>query len=397
MLGMLLSVFAFGIDMYIPAFDAIGHALSAAPGDMQLSMAAYFVALALGQLACGPLSDAIGRRLPILAGLALFVGASLMAAASSSVDMLISARLLQGLGASAAAVLPLAMIRDEYSGLIATRLMTISMLSLSASPLLAPAFGGLIVQYTFWQVIFLTLAGIGLVAMLVTLTLLPETLRREDRIRQGIVDALRTYGGLLRDPRFLIPILLAGLAQAMLLDFIAGSPYVIITLHGLTPLAFSGVFALHAVASIGSSQFCARLMHVFGVRRLLGAASMLAFISAGLLAALVAGGVTTLWVFVPLTLLTFCGLGLIMTPAYMTAVEAFDDVAGSAAALGSSVQLSVSSIATVLTAVLANGTAVPLVAMLAVLGGLTVVVWLLFMRLRMPASGPILSSAEGLL
>ena len=146
-LGLLIAVGAFAIDMYIPGFAAIASDLHTDPGTVQLSMTSFFVALALGQIVYGPMSDAIGRRPPIFVGLGLFAVACAGAALAPSIGALIVARFFQGLGAAATAVIPMAVIRDQHTGPEAARLLSLAMASLSVSPILAPVFGGILVQY----------------------------------------------------------------------------------------------------------------------------------------------------------------------------------------------------------------------------------------------------------
>ncbi len=366
MLGLLIAVGAFAIDMFIPGFAAIALDLHTTQGAMQLTMTAYFLSLAIGQIIYGPLSDAYGRRRPIFAGLAIFAASSVAAAFAPSIGLLIAARFFQGLGAAATAVVPMAVISDEHTGPDAAKLLSLAMLALSVSPILAPSLGGILVQYTSWRVIFIILMGISLLAGLMVLRLLPETLPVHRRVGTGPLRMFATYGRLIRDRRFIVPLLIAGFAQSVLLVFISGSPFVFVTLHGVTPVAYGAIFATHAAALIGISQFNAPLLRRFGVRRLLGAAGSVLVIAALSLAALVSFGMASLWPFVALTLTMFTCLGLVLAPAFLNAVESFTDIAGSAAALGVALELSVSTTATAVLSLTADGTARPMVIIMAV-------------------------------
>jgi DHA1 family bicyclomycin/chloramphenicol resistance-like MFS transporter len=140
-LGLLIAVGAFAIDIYILGFAAIARDLHTDPGTVQLSMTSFFGALAIGQVIYGPVSDAIGGRRPIFAGFALFIAASMLAAFAPSIDALIATRFVQGLGAAATSVVPMAVIRDQHTGPEAARLLSLALASLSISPILAPVFG----------------------------------------------------------------------------------------------------------------------------------------------------------------------------------------------------------------------------------------------------------------
>ncbi len=380
-LGMVIAVGAFAIDMYIPGFAAIARDLHSDPGTVQLSMTSFFVALALGQLIYGPVSDAAGRIPPIFVGLALFALSCLGAALATSIGTLIAARFFQGLGAAATAVIPMAVIRDEHTGPDAARLLSLAMASLSVSPILAPVFGGFLVQYTSWRLIFIVLIAITAAVSVLIATQLPETWPRARRVKLRPGGILRTYGRLIRTRRFIAPVAIAACGQAVLFVFIAGSPFVFVTLHRVTPTLFGILFALHAICLIGISQFNAPMLRRFGAKRLIGAASVALGIAALAFAALVLGGLAALWPLVLLTLSMFLCLGLILAPAFLTAMEPFGVVAGAAAAIGAGIEFSVSSVVTFLMGIAADGSARPMAIALALMACLTLLCWAWFSRL----------------
>lgn len=367
-LGLLIAVGAFAIDMYIPGFAAIARDLHTDPGTVQLSMTSFFVALALGQIVYGPVSDAIGRRPPIFAGLGLFVVACAGAALAPSIGALIVARFFQGLGAAAAAVIPMAVIRDQHTGPEAARLLSLAMASLSVSPILAPVFGGILVQYASWRLIFVVLIAICGAIWVLVARQLPETLPPERRGRLRPIKILVTYGRLLSTRRFMAPILIAACGQSVLFVFISGSPLLFVTLHHVSPTRFGALFALHAICLIGISQFNAPMLRRFGARRLIGTAALMLALAALAFAALVLGGMAALWPLVLLTLFMFICLGLILAPAFLTAMEPFGAFAGAAAAIGSAAQFTLSSATTFLMGVSADNSARPLAVALAMAG-----------------------------
>jgi len=383
-LGLLIAVSAFAIDMYIPGFAAIARDLRTDPGTVQLSMTGFFAALAVGQLVYGPMSDALGRKRPIYYGLALFVVASVAAAFAPSAGWLIAGRVLQGLGAAAAAVVPMAVIRDLHSGPEAARLMSLAMLALSVSPILAPSVGGVLVQFASWRLIFLALAVIGGLAALMARYLLPETLPRQRRTSFRPARTLADYVELLRDRRFTAPILIAGSGQAVLFVFISASPFVFVTLYRLPPVLYGALFALHAACLIGTSQANAMLMRRLGVRRLLGLFAVLLLAASLLLAVLVALGRVPLPLFAALTLTLFVSLGQILGPAFLTAMEPFGRKAGAAAAVGVASELTLSTLATFILGLSANGTAWPMAVLLLVASACVFGGWLLLLRTARP-------------
>ncbi len=359
-LGLLVAVGAFAIDMYIPGFAAIARDLHAHAGTVQLSMTSYFLALAFGQIIYGPISDAVGRKPPIYAGLLVFIAASAAAAAAPSIGWLIAARFLQGLGAAATAVVPLAIIRDEYTGPPAARLLSLAMLALSVSPILAPVFGGFLVQFGSWRLIFVAMVVVCMAAMVMTVRLLPETLAPSARKSLHPMQVVLTYGRLIGERRFVLPIMLGGCAQVVLFVFISAAPFVFVTLHGIRPTVFGLLFACHAIALIGISQLNATLMRRFGTVRLLGGACGLLVVASAALMAVVFSGVAAFWPVMALTMTIFLALGPIGGPAFLLAMEPFGAIAGAAAAIGAGLEFACSSAATALLGVSADGTARPL-------------------------------------
>jgi DHA1 family bicyclomycin/chloramphenicol resistance-like MFS transporter len=359
-LGLLVAVGAFAIDMYIPGFAAIARELHTDAGTVQLSMTSYFLALAFGQIIYGPISDAVGRKPPIYAGLLIFIAASAAAAFAPSIGLLIAARFFQGLGAAATAVVPLAIIRDEYTGPPAARLLSLAMLALSVSPILAPVFGGFLVQFGSWRLTFVAMVVVCTAALVMTVRLLPETLSPSLRVGLHPLRVVLTYGRLIGARRFILPIMVGGCAQVVLFVFISSAPFVFVTLHGVRPTVFGLIFACHAIALIGISQLNATLMRRFGTVRLLGGACLLLVVASAGLMAVVFSGVTMLWPVMVLTLTIFAALGPIGGPAFLLAMEPFGAIAGAAAAIGAGVEFACSSVVTALLGVSADGTARPL-------------------------------------
>ncbi|MCB8873733.1 multidrug effflux MFS transporter [Acidisoma silvae] len=380
-LGLTIAVGAFAIDMYIPGFAAIARQLHTDAGTVQLSMTSFFVALALGQVIYGPVSDTFGRKRPTYVGLVIFIIASVGAAFAPSIQLLILSRFFQGLGAAATAVIPMAVVRDEYTGPDAARLLSLAMLALSVSPILAPVMGGLVVQYLSWRVNFLFLILIAALVIVMVWRMLPETLPPERRVSGRLLSILGTYVRLLRQRIFILPVLIAGCAQSLLFAFISGSPFVFVTLHHLAPTLYGALFAVHAMVLIGFSQFNAPMMRRFGARSLMGFATAASALAGLLLAVLVFSGMSLLWPFIALTITLFLCLAFIMGPAFLTAMEPFGATAGAAAALAVGMEFTMSSITTALMSVISDGTARPMVGCIAAVACCGFAIWCAFMKL----------------
>jgi DHA1 family bicyclomycin/chloramphenicol resistance-like MFS transporter len=175
-LGLLSAIGPFSIDMYLPAMPQIGQDLAAPETQVQLTISLYFLAFGVAQFIWGPIADAYGRRLPLILGISLFALASVACAFAPTIDTLIAARFVQGIGGAAVGVVPRAVIRDRHTGVEATRLMALVMLVISIGPMLAPLIGSMILLFGNWRLIFGALLVVASMSLLVTLFALPETL-----------------------------------------------------------------------------------------------------------------------------------------------------------------------------------------------------------------------------
>lgn len=241
-LGMLSAIGPFAIDMYLPAFPAIARELQVDVSAVQMSLMSFFLAVAICQLAYGPLSDRFGRKPPLYVGLGLFILGSVGCSFAPNVETLIVFRFLQGVGSCAAMVIPRAIIRDLHTGHEAARLMATTMLVFSVSPILAPLAGSTLTAFYSWRFIFWAIAAIGLVGMAVLFFLLPET-RPESAGQRGVSQAFSTYKALLKDRLFLGITFTGGFSQASFFAYLAGSSVIFIEHYGLSPSQYSMIFA----------------------------------------------------------------------------------------------------------------------------------------------------------
>ena len=198
-LGALSAFGPLAIDFYLPAFPSMALAFGTDEKHVQLTLAAYFAGLSLGQLLYGPVADRFGRRLPLLVGVGLFTLASLACAYAPNLQWLIGARFVQALGGCAGMVISRAVVSDKCDAVGSAKVFSQLMLVMGLAPILAPLLGGLLVNTTGWQSIFLTLTGFSALAGLAVALGLPESL--PDHVpRQPLSGALRQYGRLFGDP-----------------------------------------------------------------------------------------------------------------------------------------------------------------------------------------------------
>jgi DHA1 family bicyclomycin/chloramphenicol resistance-like MFS transporter len=354
-LGFLIALGPLTIDMYLPALPTITGDLQTTAAAVQLTLTGTLAGLALGQLLVGPVSDAVGRRGPLLAGVAVHILASVLCVIAPNLAVLGTLRVLQGLGAAAAAVVAMAVVRDLFSGLNAAKLLSRLMLVMGAAPILAPTLGGITLNWTSWRGVFVVLALFGVAILTVTALALPETLPVERRRSGGVLGTIRDYGRLFTDRAYLGLILVAGLAMAAMFAYVAGSSFVFQEQYGLSEQQFGFVFGAGAVGLITATQFNVRLLRRWTPAQIL--VSALAFGAvAGLVLLLFAatgfGGLPG--VLVPLWLvLASAGLALPNAPAL--ALSRHGEAAGTAAALLGAVQFGVGALAAPLVGVLGTG------------------------------------------
>ena len=378
-LGALVALGPLSIDMYLPALPSIARDLLTTESTIQLTVSGTVLGLGLGQLLVGPLSDAVGRRVPLITGTLIHVVASVLCLLAPTVELLIVARIVQGLGASAGAVLALAMVRDLYADRAAATLLSRLILVMGVSPVLAPTLGSVLLRWTHWRGVFVALGVLGLAIALFALLWLPETLPRPRRRRLRWRATARTYGGLLTDRSFVGLVVVAGLAMAGLFAFVAGASFVFQLQFGLDQQQFGLLFGGSAVWLIAATQVNARLMNSYEPYQVLVAASLFATLSGAVLFVMAATATGGLFgIAVPLwAVLFFAGLMLPNAPA--VALNTHGETAGTAASLLGAVQFGVGAAISPLVGVLGNDA---LGMSIVVLGGMTLATAVLMLVAR---------------
>ena len=338
-LGLLSCIGPFAIDMYLPAMPEIGADLGTTIQAMQGTIIAYFIAFGLAQLIYGPWADRSGRKPPLYAGIVVFMLGSVACTVAPTVEWLLVGRAIQGLGGAALMVVPRAIIRDNYTGPQATRLMAAVMMVISVSPMLAPLVGSGLMAVFDWRAIFAALV-VAACASLAILTLYqPETLHEADRQPFNLGAMRRGAAVLFTDPLFMGLTFLGGFGMASFFVFIASASFVYTGAFGLSPTGFSIAFAVNAIGFFASSQMAGPL----GMRH--GSARVMAWASAGFavftvaLFALALAGAMTLWLCVAGLFLANACLGLIIPTAMVMALDEHGDIAGLTSSLGGTLQM----------------------------------------------------------
>ncbi|WP_147136808.1 Bcr/CflA family efflux MFS transporter [Stackebrandtia albiflava] len=360
------------VDMYLPAFPEMTEDLSGTASQTQLSLTSCLIGMAIGQFVIGPISDARGRRGPLTWFTALFALSSLACAVSPSMELLITARFLQGFTAAAGVVLSRAVARDVFDGRELTRFFALLMVINAGAPMVAPVLGGALLALPFgaWPLIFVFLGLIGVGLVLLVRWRLPETLPPQRRIRGSARVVAATAVEVLTDRAFLGYALTVGVVHGGSFAYVAGTPFVYQEIYGVSPQVFGVLFGVNGLAIIAGSWAVGRLSARVAERVLLRYAVITAVAATAVL--LVAAVVRAPLALVVTAIFGYMvAVGMILTGSFTLAMAEQAHRAGSAGAVLGALPLIIGAIVSPLVG-LDESSALPMAAVLfgsSVLGG----------------------------
>ncbi|HYH31802.1 MAG TPA: multidrug effflux MFS transporter [Pseudonocardia sp.] len=334
-LGGLSAFGPLALDLYLPALPQIAEDLRVPEASAQLTLSTCMVGLGLGQLLVGPVTDRVGRRRPLLIGVALFAVTAALCALAPSIEVLLALRLLAGLAGGAGLVIARAMVRDLYDSAAAARVFALLMLVSGTAPVAGPVLGGQLLRVTDWRGVFGALAVIGAVLFAAALTQ-RETLPVERRRAGGLRVVGATLRDVARDRTFLLPALVQGLGMCAMFTYIAMGSFVLqdpaLVDGALDPQGYAVVFAANALAIVLAGRVGAWLVGRVGPRRLLGAGVVLELAAA---LALLAGALASrsVWALLPPLFVLVSCTGLLLPNATALALAGQGHRAGTASAL----------------------------------------------------------------
>ena len=340
-LGLVTSLGPLSIDMYLPALPEMASSLGASGGATQMTITAFVLGMVFGPLVFGPISDATGRRRPILASLVVYSLVSLSIAAVGSVEMLIGLRLAQAFGGGAAVALARSVFRDILSGDALARAISVLMVIVLGAPIVAPFLGGFLLLVRGWRAIFVVLAVIGGLVFVAVWRWLPETLPPERRRPLDLTASLRGYASITRSRTAVAYAISGGAAAAVLFSYLAASPFIYIEYYGFDEQWFGALFGIAVVGAWLAQAFNIRYVLRIGYHRvvligavtLTGLAAVLWWVTRtdfGGLAGVVAASVAVV------------SLTHLVNPGTLTGVlDEFPDMAGSASGFATFVRFAI--------------------------------------------------------
>ncbi len=363
-LGAMTAFTSMSIDMYLPGFPQMAEDLGVPIGTIQLTVSAFLYGSAIGQIFYGPLTDRYGRRLPLLVGSALYIISTIGCALANSGEALLFWRLVMALGGGAGMVISRAIVRDLYTTAEAARMFSLLMLVMGAAPILAPLVGGQVLLFGGWRGIFFCLTIFGVLCFGAVAKYLPESLPEDRRIKQSLPQLVGLYGQLLQHGQYLCYSIGLGCISGMTISYIAGSPFLFINLHDISPQHFSLFFGVNALGLIGSSQLNRKLLSHYATKEIL---------RGGLMINLASGIILLLSVFTafggfPLQVICLfvnvASMGLLYPNITALALAPFKKMAGSASSLMGTIQYLIGATCGGLIGLLQNGTAIPMAAVM---------------------------------
>ena len=345
-LGLLTALSPFSIDMYLPGFPAIAKALHTTTAEVARSLSSFFIGLAFGQLLYGPLMDRFGRKKPLYFGLALYIVVSVGCFSATSINTLIMLRFMQAIGACAAGVAAMAMVRDIFPVKDNAKVFALLVLVLGASPMIAPTVGSYLTAAFGWQSVFIMLLSIAALILIAVIFALPESYKADTSYSLKPLPIIKSFLSVLTIPQFYTYAITSSLAFAGLFAYVAGSPAVFMEYFHVNGKVYGWIFAFLSIAFIGSSQLNNVLLKYFRSERIV----IVALIGQAIVAVFYLIESYNGWFWLSGTLamifLILCGVGIINPNASALSLAPFSKNAGTASSLMGAMQLGIGAFAT---------------------------------------------------
>lgn len=338
LLALLTSLGPLSIDMYLPALPQMANDFGITTQRVANTLPAYFLGLALGQLIYGPLSDRIGRKIPLYFGLLLYICASILCTFANSEWSLIAARILQALGGCVGVVIARAAIRDRLDLQSSAQAFASMMIVMGIAPIIAPSLGALVLLYFSWPAVFVFLSAIGLICLICVHFFFQESLPIERRLNLNIKQVLNLYGAIFKQQSFRWPMLAGCFSGGILFCYISSSASILMDDYGLNQQQFAYAFGVNALGIMLLSSINKKLGRTFSVlqRLKIGAVLQLLGVMVLLSASLLSNA--ALWIVLIGMFLAISGIGFTGPNAMALAMAEQGERAGTASAVMGSMQ-----------------------------------------------------------
>jgi len=365
-LGSLSAIGPFSIDMYLPGFPAIAEDLKTTVAHVSLSLSSFFIGISVGQLIYGPILDRFGRKRPLYFGLSLYLLASACCVFVTSVDALITLRLLQALGGCAGMVASRATVRDVFPVKDNAKVFSTLMLVIGISPVIAPTLGGYISANFGWQYVFVVLTLLSALILTAVHFVFPTTKPPDltKSLKPGAI--VKGYFNVLNEPQFYTYAATGSLASSGLYAYISGSPYVFMELYKVTEKQYGWIFALIALGLIISSQVNSVLLRTYTSEQIIRIALLCQSLSGVTLAAGTFFGLLDLFSTIFFIFIFLCCQGFTFPNSSALSLAPFSQNAGTASALLGAIQMGVGTLTSALVSILNNKTALPMTGVMAI-------------------------------
>ena len=375
LLTAIVGLGALSIDMFLPSLPAMMRAFESDAATVQLTVTLFLAGLAASQLGWGPLSDRHGRRRVLLAGLAVYPAAGTACAFAPTMGALVTARVVQALGAGSGPVIARAIVRDLYEPERAARVLAAMGTAQALTPILAPILGGWVHVLAGWRAVFVVLGACGAAFLLAAWAIVPET-----NVYAGVqVGRGAGVAALLRHPRYPAYVAAAALMFSGQFAFITGSSFALITILGLSPTAYGVGFGIVATGLMLGNAVSVRLGPRLGLDTMIRGGTLIGAGAGVVMAGLAwAGAASAASIIAPMFCYAF-GLGWVLPNAMAGAIGPFPRTAGVAAAGAGFVQLTASAMYAIGVSHTDDGTLRPMTTAIAMAGlaALLTFAWLL--------------------
>jgi DHA1 family bicyclomycin/chloramphenicol resistance-like MFS transporter len=342
--------------MYLPAFKNIAKALQCSPEQMGYTLSSFFFGICLGQLVNGPLLDHFGRKKVLYIGLGIYVISSFACAMSSSVEPLIIWRFFQAIGCSVGWIAPNAVIRETFEESERPKILSLMILILGVSPILAPSIGSMLLTFGSWKFIFILLAIIILLILILIKQWLPEKVQEEARGPFHVKKIVHAYVALFANRRFVLFAFAGAIGAGSIFTFVSGAPPTFLSYYGASESQFGWIFGLVASGIISASQVNNLVIKKFTSMQILRVALLAQFLICLFLSVGAKFGWLQLETNILLLFLILACQGFIFPNLTSLALQPFHQGAGAASAMMGAIQMAWGAICAALLGILFDGT-----------------------------------------